>query len=319
MECKICGNIEGNKSYQVREMMFGTRDTFEYIECNNCGCIQIKDYPMNVGEYYQPHGKAYYSFLPQQKSNIDKWIERKHFEKGIGINSLTGSLIEWKRGTFQISEWMKYSDSKPNDKILDVGSGVGNLLLTLSDLGYNNLLGIDPFIEKDIFYEDKNINVLKLNIEDLEGQFDTIMLHHVFEHLPNPLQALQHISKLLKKDGKLIIRIPVAGKYAWRTYQENWVQLDAPRHFYLHTEKSLSVLLEKVGLQVEKTIFDSGTFQFWGSEQYKNNISTNSGASLNKLSNRLKVIPTLRKYKKLSKQLNQQNDGDQACFYIQKN
>ncbi len=318
MKCRICENSKENKSYQVREMMFGTRDTFEYVACANCGCVQIKDYPLDVGKYYAPHGKAYYSFQPRHKSSWDKWIERKHFEQGIGKTSIVGALLQWKRGTYQVSDWMRLSETKPESKILDIGSGVGNLLLTLAELGYQNLLGIDPFVDKDIEYPQANIKVLKKSIEELDGEYDTIMLHHVFEHLPNPQAALVHIAKLLPKGGKLIIRIPVAGTYAWRTYQENWVQLDAPRHFYLHTEKSLGLLLQQTGFVIDQVVFDSGTFQFWGSEQFKNNVATNSPDSLNKLSNRLKVIPILRKYKKQAQLLNEAKDGDQACFYIRK-
>ena len=36
MICKICGNIEENKVFKIREMMFGFRDKFTYFECSKC-------------------------------------------------------------------------------------------------------------------------------------------------------------------------------------------------------------------------------------------------------------------------------------------
>lgn len=44
-ECRICANESGNQLYEAREMFFGTRDPFTYIECASCGTIQIQDVP----------------------------------------------------------------------------------------------------------------------------------------------------------------------------------------------------------------------------------------------------------------------------------
>jgi hypothetical protein len=55
-------------------------------------------------------------------------------------------------------------------------------------------------------------------------------------------------------------------------FKENWVQLDAPRHFVLYAIKSINFLAEKTGFKIGHTIFDSNAFQFWGSELYKKDI-----------------------------------------------
>jgi len=34
--------------------------------------------------------------------------------------------------------------------------------------------------------------------------------------------------------GWCVIRIPTVSSFAWEHYREQWVQLDAPRHFFLH-------------------------------------------------------------------------------------
>ena len=49
--CRICDG-EISKSYTVREMLLGTRDTFEYLECGSCGCLQIAEIPDNLLKYY---------------------------------------------------------------------------------------------------------------------------------------------------------------------------------------------------------------------------------------------------------------------------
>lgn len=39
MQCIICGNDEDNQIFKIIEMMFGTREEFEYPECSFCGCL----------------------------------------------------------------------------------------------------------------------------------------------------------------------------------------------------------------------------------------------------------------------------------------
>ena len=58
--CKVCGNIAGNKLHAVKEMQLGLRKMFTYMECGNCGCMQLVDIPEDLGKYYPNEG--YYSF-----------------------------------------------------------------------------------------------------------------------------------------------------------------------------------------------------------------------------------------------------------------
>ncbi len=39
-QCRICANSESLVPHRFREMMFGTRDEFDYVECPACGCLQ---------------------------------------------------------------------------------------------------------------------------------------------------------------------------------------------------------------------------------------------------------------------------------------
>ena len=82
----------------------------------------------------------------------------------------------------------------------------------------------------------------------------------------------EKITRLLSDNGVCLLRIPVKSDYIWQRYGVDWVQLDAPRHFFLHTMRSLRLLAEKSGLRIEDSVFDSTEFQFWGSEQYNKDI-----------------------------------------------
>src|SRR5690606_17617266 len=95
------------------------------------------------------------------------------------------------------------------------------------------------------------------SLSEVKEQFDLIMFHHSLEHMAEPRQVFTEVARLLRPGGTVLIRVPVAGAYAWRQYGANWVQLDAPRHLFIPSAGGMKLLGEAVGFQVTKTIYDS--------------------------------------------------------------
>jgi SAM-dependent methyltransferase len=202
-------------------------------------------------------------------------------------------------------------------RILDFGCGTGELLQTLYYYGFRDLKGADAFIEEDIFYPN-GIKIYKLPLSEMEPFFDLVMLHHSFEHLPDPLESLRQIHRLLSPGKFCLIRIPLAA-FAWEKYGVNWVQLDPPRHLFLFTEKSFRGLAETAGFEVAKVVYDSESFQFFGSERYAQNIAMNEDENSAGVSSESVLTPeNLREWERGAEVLNRQNKGDQACFYLRK-
>lgn len=50
-KCRICNGPLCPKLV-VREMMYGTRDAFDYHQYQDCGCLQISEVPEDLGKYY---------------------------------------------------------------------------------------------------------------------------------------------------------------------------------------------------------------------------------------------------------------------------
>ena len=289
--------------------MFGYHDEFEYFKCSRCGCLQIKSIPENLSRYYPEN---YYSFSSIIRDDgvlrkLKDLIKVQIIKSRIGRNTITGKILS---PFYKKFYWIFKGLCDYNSKILDIGCGNGSLLLELDNLGFKRLKGIDPFISKDIFYNN-GIAVLKKQISELDEKFDFIMLHHSFEHMPDPGKVLQNIAACMTEDAWLLIRIPVASGFAFRKYGINWVQLDAPRHLFLHTPRSINILAEQTNLKIIKTIYDSTSFQFTGSIKYENNYT---GSQVYEFS-----AKELRYFEGEANHLNNIQDGDSACFYLQKN
>lgn len=324
MKCKIC-NSDKHNSYEAREMMFGLRDKFVYLECLECGCLQIAQIPADLSKYYP---EEYYSFsssiskISAQKNTIKKFFKTRRdnfilFKKdwiGRIVNSFYPN--DYLAGRFPGMD--DIFSLKKSTKILDVGCGNGLLVYFLKECGLEKCLGVDPYIQKDTTY-DNGLKILKKTIHELHQEFDLIMLHHSFEHVSDPLETLRSVQRLLSKEGICLIRIPTVSSYAWKHYRGNWVQLDAPRHLFLHSVQSMKLLAQKADLRLVKVCYDSTDFQFWGSEQYVKDIPLYADNSYFKnTKNSMFSEQEIRNFKKRARRLNEENQGDAAAFYFQK-
>lgn len=313
--CKVCGNEKNNKLHQVKEMQLGLREMFMYMECGNCGLMQLQDIPDNLGKYYPNEG--YYSFNRglDIRPKADTLRKLKASYLIYGKNKLAGSILSMGYKMPDYYNWIKNAAVQYDDAILDVGTGNGSLLLDLFKIGFTNLTGIDPFIDNDLQYGD--INIYKKSVFEIPGQYDFIMLHHAFEHMDEPLKVLQQLFKLIKKGKTLLIRIPVMGGYSWKKYGVNWMDLDAPRHLIIHSVKSMQLLAAQAGFELRDTVFDGNYMSLIGSDQYAKDIALPDAASYSVNKEAVGYTKAdIENFKAITLENNLKKQADQAAFYL---
>ena len=317
--CIICDNIEQNQLYIFKELQLGTNEAFEYQCCNNCRSMQLLDAPSNMAKYYP--NNEYYSFNSKtnnkqavkglKKIKIEFFLFNKH--KILGFLMSLG--YKWQ----PVFKWIKNCKTKYDDSVLDVGTGNGGTLAELSNIGFKNLTGIDPFINNEAVNDD--VKILKKSIFEVHQKYHTIMMHHSLEHTPNPLAVILKAKELLEDDGTLLIRVPIMGNYSWQKYNQFWCGLDAPRHIFIPTKKAIQILAEKAGLQIVKFEYDSPDFVsiLWMSEQFKKGIALNDDNSyFVNPSNSIFSKNDIKKFRKILKQEAINNNGDTAAIYLKK-
>lgn len=317
ISCRVCAGTEGNTTYVARERMYGTNDEFEYLRCGTCGCQQIVTVPANLSEYYP---SDYYSYSDQRSGGVRQTVtelrDRSYFQRT--FRALAGKLVAAALPNPKLAAVARIK-LRHDARILDVGSGNGEVLRELQSVGYTHLSGIDPFVPTDLDLGG-GVTVRKASMVDLTNEkYELIMMHHVFEHLADPLGSMKEIARLLADDGIAVIRIPVAHSWASRHYGPLWVQHDAPRHLFLHTEDSMRLAATQAGLEIVSTIYDSSEAQIWGSELYMQNVSLLSvprsvyGNPIRRL-----LSPRFIRYRAMARRLNRQKLGDQAAFYLRR-
>jgi len=314
VRCRICDGPAG-PSLRVREMMYGTREEFDYFLCADCGCLQISEIPENIGTYYPEN---YFSFSTGQKRK--RWLRdlsRKHRSLyAIEKNGFFGRVLNFFKEPDPLFKVYGRVGLSRKNSILDVGGGGGGHARTLRGLGFGNILAVDPFIDADVIL-DGEVLAKKASIFDMNQTFDLITFHHSFEHMDQQKDVLEKAKDLLTDGGKVLIRIPTVSSEAFDVYQENWLNLDAPRHFYLHSHKSISLLAEAADLKVRDLWCDSSAFQFWGSEEYLADIPMNDSRSYsNSPENSQFTSAQITAFEDKSRKLNAELRGDCLCVVL---
>lgn len=97
-----------------------------------------------------------------------------------------------------------------NSNVLDVGCGRGGLLEYLRDKKNCRVVGIDISDNAIQICSEKGINVMKcdLDVDEISGTYDVIILSAVVEHLIEPLPILTKLRNNLNKNGCIIVGVP---------------------------------------------------------------------------------------------------------------
>jgi SAM-dependent methyltransferase len=296
-------------------MMFGLRDRFVYQECAQCGHIQLIDVPDDLARYYP--GEYYSLGAAAPAGRAPGTLRRAASDLLLRLPWRIVDVLTRPRGplvrSFRSLSGLGLSTQA---RVCDVGSGGGALLVELWRLGFRNLVGIDPHIEAEREVA-PSVWVRKTAVEAIEGSFDAILLNHSLEHMASPVTVLARLRRSLRPHGAIVVRVPLAGTLAWRRYGVDWVGLDAPRHQFVPTERSLGLLAERAGLRVERVFHDSHALQFWGSEQYRRDIPLRSDRSWAEHPERSPFSRTnIAHWHRESCRLNAAGCGDSAGFVL---
>lgn len=164
----------------------------------------------------------------------------------------------WFRGKRNIVIDLAYQNHRPNknDKILDIGCGMGLMLNELQK--YGDVYGMDmeqqavTYCQNTYFKKspsDANAHIkigfLPFDVPFEKSFFDNIFALDVIEHIEDDMDALNTIHDLLKSNGRLIATVPA--------HMSLWSYNDELNHHCRRYErKDLMAVVQKAGFHIQK-------------------------------------------------------------------
>ncbi len=260
-------------------MMFGTRERFAYRECAACGTLWLSEPPRDLAPWYPA---AYYGGALERHQAPGSWLRRilvraavrpALFHRGVRLERVAHWFVADPEELRIMQPFVpRFGIRSFSDRILDVGCGwTPARLCALRRLGFSNLLGVDPFIPRDLVHH--GIPVQRRELTAVEGRFDVIMFHHSLEHVRDPLATLAAAAAALRPGGRILVRTPIAGSALWDRYRSDWWELDAPRHLVVFSIAGLAAAAARVGLEIAATFYDSSEREIIGSEQIRRDLA----------------------------------------------
>lgn len=185
----------------------------------------------------------------------------------------------------------------------------------LGELGYRNARGVDPYISRDVQFEN-GTKVTKCSLANVDGRADVIFFNHSLEHVSDPLESLRQAATALLPSGFIVVRIPLAASLAARLFGTCWWQFDAPRHVTLFSVEGFRIAAEAVGLAIQEVVFDSAGHVFDCSMA---NVIGQQSLSSEHVREIARSTRKLRPgFRKLAVALNQCGLADQAMFILRR-
>lgn len=203
-----------------------------------------------LGKYYE--SEDYISHTDNKRSLFEKAY---HFVKQIALKNKLDLI-----NSFQSNK----------GRILDIGAGTGDFLLTAQENGWQTI-GVEPSPRAKGIAIKKGILFVEDTKELESHSFDTITMWHVLEHVPDLDAQIKELKRLLKQNGTLIIAVPNYKSFDAKHYGTFWAAYDVPIHFWHFSKKAIQLLFAKEGMKLEKVLpmkFDSFYVSLL-SEKYK--------------------------------------------------
>lgn len=214
--CKICGSSKA---------VFNFPSDSKVLKCSDCGIVFLApEMTMaNPGDYYS------------ERFTAEKYTD-ENTQRFLRENS---------RELLKIIEKVRTQGS-----LLDIGTNIGILVDEANRSGYQ-AIGIEPSRNLVLKAEELGIPVTESTIESFNSSktFDLITMFHVFEHLAEPLRALEKIKSIQVDGGLLIVEVPNIESYLAKKDGVFW-KFIAREHLFYFSDKSLSRILEMAGYKI---------------------------------------------------------------------
>jgi SAM-dependent methyltransferase len=300
LRCPFCNGDGIARTVEGTERFFGNGGAFEYNVCARCSSIYLSDTTIDLAKHYP---EDYYSYTNTRPP----------------IQTVAENFVCGRRARFVLG-LLRQAGARPDRRarVVDVGSGAGDLLRAFVRLGYRNVLGVDPYLRSDvdtagIMVERRQLQVLARN-PTYAATAGVVMFHHSLEHVFDPAAHLLAARELLAPYGGIVVRVPVVN-YAWERYGTYWVGFDAPRHVAIPSERGMHALAERVGLNVVRVRYDSTENQFVVSDAYCRGLTQPQAFPSCPPRTALRKLLTIP-LRVRAAWLNATNRGDQAAFVL---
>lgn len=264
--CRLCG-AEGRPIYRgLRDRLFGAPGVWSLRQCPDARCGLFWLDPMPRPEEIAKAYVRYYTHSAEENAEAGaakrawRTLKAAYLARRYGYDdgatrfrtrALAGLMYLMPLRRREVEASVRYLAHQPRGRLLDVGCGSGDWLVRMRQLGWAvEGLDFDPAAVDVARARNLTVRLGALEQQDYPPEtFDAVTLHHVIEHVPDPVATLQACHRILRPGGRLVVATPNARSLSHRVFRSDWRGLEPPRHLHVFTPESLRRALEQAGFR----------------------------------------------------------------------
>lgn len=181
------------------------------------------------------------------------------------LNYLT-QLRKW----YVMREWKSVLSSMPSPfTVVDFGCGEGQYIVPLTQqFASSTFIGADyhqPSVELMDLFSIPNLSgrILNLESDQLKEEADLALCIGVLQYIDNDQLALDNMFKSLRKNGQLLLYVPINGQFLTTIYKsifERFEQYESVNNRKrVYTEKEIIAKCENSGFIITQKVYTYGT------------------------------------------------------------
>jgi 2-polyprenyl-3-methyl-5-hydroxy-6-metoxy-1,4-benzoquinol methylase len=243
--CPLCNESAVFYAKATDIEYFTTPQEFDFYHCTGCDILFIS--PMLIDQLSLIYPPTYYAFDESAKESaawrVKGWLDRRLLRGIVSrIAGTTLSVLDIGGGTGWMASAARDADKRVDKTlIIDLDSGAKD---HAEAMGHRFFFGrVEDF--------------------DTAEKFDLILMLNLIEHVPHPDRIMEHASRLLSSQGRILIQTPNFKSFDAAIFRHrSWGGYHCPRHFVLFCADSINRMLKSNGLTAETFRYTQGA-TFW--------------------------------------------------------
>jgi SAM-dependent methyltransferase len=260
--CPLCGSRNCKFFLETVDHAHGIPGTFRLVRCRECRHVYLnpaptrESLPLCYPADYAPHrDQLSASPAPTEAVGDTSRAERQPWYLSAPVRRIPGLRSAYYWLTDRKSQLLPPVDPAGRSA-LEIGCATGEFLARLQSAGWRaeglDLIAGPVAIARGRGFEVHHGDLKSASYRD--AQFDDVFAWMVVEHLPDPVESLREIARILKPGGWFCFSVPNFGSPERLIFGKLWHGYELPRHLQHYTVKRLRRLLSGAGLSIEKVV-----------------------------------------------------------------
>ncbi len=284
IDCPLCGSRAYKHVCQIVDSTYGVDGSYQVVQCTSCEHLYLNPRPADNSlldcypAAYAPHvGDRASGQVVDQQDASDSVVASASSKAEVSGSSPGGlrRILRAVPGLRALLFWLgqenaTYLPSAPEpgkSQLLEVGCAHGGFLEQALSVGWL-VDGVEPSDSAAAAARAKGLDVYCGLLHDacIEADSrDMVAMWMVLEHVPNPVQVVDEVLRILRPGGVFSFSVPSASTWERPVFGRHWLGYDAPRHLQVFSVRRLQRMLADQGFTDIKIIHQANTRYWWGS------------------------------------------------------